>query len=111
MRKDVTMPTWKIRVILPDDPSSHDALHSALAAHPPSSLRLESRGPGTAEATGDVVVELHEDEPLGDLLHALHEISPQVFISRSPHESAVPAPVTRGLGQALSWRRLPASSN
>jgi len=105
------MPTWNIRVILPDDPASHDALHSALAAHPPSSVRLESRGPGSAETTGDVVVELREDEPLGDLLHALHEISPQVFISRSSTQESLSAPpVTRQLGRALTWRRLPASS-
>jgi hypothetical protein len=77
------MPLWKIRVILPNGPRSHDALARALAAHPASRLRVESRGPGTTEMTGDAVVELRDDEPLGELLRALHEISRQVFVSRT----------------------------
>ena len=106
------MPLWRIRVILPDDPQSHDVLASALAAHPASALRVESRGPDTSEWTGDAIVELHKDEPLGDLLRAMHEISRQVFVSRADppeppaSERAIRVrPLGGGLGLRLTSRQ------
>lgn len=77
------MPLWRIRVILPDDPHSHQAFKDAISSFPTTVVRVESLHLNTTEMTGDVVVELRDDEPLGDMLHALHDISPQVFVSRA----------------------------
>src|ERR1035441_1652480 len=101
------MPLWRIRVILPDDPQSHDVLASALAAHPASALRVESRGPDTTEMTGDAIVELHREAPLGNLLRPRHEISRQVFVSRAdpPEPPASERAIrVRPLGDGLGLR-------
>jgi len=76
------MAQWRIRVVVPEGPGGHQALTAALARLPASGLRVGPSGSDAAELTGDVVVELHEDDSLADLLRTLHEISPQVFISR-----------------------------
>lgn len=85
------MPLWKIRVVLPDDPRSHEALRQAVASYPAERVNLESLDPDSPGLTGEVVVELRDDGPLGDLLHALHEISPHVFVSRANPPEPVPA--------------------
>ncbi|MHB1431684.1 MAG: hypothetical protein ACYCVZ_06175 [Streptosporangiaceae bacterium] len=90
------MPLWRIRVALPDDPRSQEALRTAVAAYPAERVRVESMDPGGADLTGNVVVELRDDGPLGDLLHALHEISPHVFVSRvNPPEASAPQAAAR----------------
>ncbi len=76
------MALWRIRVTVPEAPSGRHVLTSALAQVPVTHLRLDPPGVDAAELTGDVIVELAEDEALAELLHTLHEISPQVFISR-----------------------------
>ena len=76
------MAQWRIRVVVPDGPGGRQALTAALARVPASELNVGPAGPAEAELTGDVVVELSEEDSLGDLLRTLHEISPQVFISR-----------------------------
>ena len=92
------MPMWKIRVILPDDARGRDALKAALAPYPAGGPQVQEGGADPPEMTGDVVIELHDGEPIGDLLHALHEISPQVFVSRAdpPSTSASALAVRRG---------------
>ncbi len=72
---------WRIRLTLSDDPRSHALFHEALADQPVSLVRLAARGTGKAEMTGEVLVELAQDESLGIMLGALHNISPQVFVS------------------------------
>ena len=52
-----------------------------------------------AETSGDVIVELGEDEALDDLLRTLHEVSPHVFISRVGSGEGEP-------GQPIRVRRL-----
>ena len=95
-REEAQMPLWRIRVALPDDPRSQEALRAAVAAYPAERVRVESADPGVADLTGNVVVELRDDGPLGDLLHALHEISPHVFVSRvNPPEASAPQQTTR----------------
>jgi hypothetical protein len=80
---------WRIRITLSDDPRSLALFTEALADQPVSLVRMTPRGTDTAEITGEVVVELAEDEGLGTMLGALHTISPQVFVSRAdPPESA-----------------------
>ncbi len=74
---------WRIRLTLSDDPRSHALFHEALADQPVSLVRLAARGTGKAEMTGEVLVELAQDESLGIMLGALHNISPQVFVSRA----------------------------
>lgn len=68
--------------MVPEADGGRRALRSALARAPVPGVRLDPSGVEIAELTGDVIVELVEEEALGDLLRALHEISPQVFISR-----------------------------
>jgi hypothetical protein len=72
---------WRIRLTLSDDPRSHALFHEALADQTVSLVRLAARGTGKAEMTGEVLVELAQDESLGIMLGALHNISPQVFVS------------------------------
>ena len=70
---------WRIRLTLPDDQRSRALFQKALANQPMSVVRLEPRGTGKAEITGEVMVELAPDEGLA----ALHMISPQVFVTRA----------------------------
>ena len=76
------MSMWRIRITLSDDPRSHALLNDALSGQPVSQVRLTPAA-GTAEVTGDVVVELTHNEGLGELLSALHTISPQVLVRRA----------------------------
>ena len=85
------MAQWRIRVVVPDGPGGHQALTAALAQVPCSELQVGPAGSDEAGLTGDVVVELREEDSLGDLLRTLHEISPQVFISRVGAADAEPA--------------------
>lgn len=85
------MAQWRIRVVVPDGPDGHQALESALAQVQAVDMKLTAPGPDGTEAAGDFVVELHEEESLGDLLRTLHEISPQVFISRVPSDQQATA--------------------
>lgn len=95
-REEAQMPLWRIRVALPDDPRSQEALRAAVAAYPAERVRVEPIDPAGADHTGNVVVELRDDGPLGDLLHSLHEISPHVFVSRvNPPEASGSQPATR----------------
>jgi hypothetical protein len=90
-----------------DSAQPHNRRFLASAAHvqpgpkqPPGTVvRLDPPGVDVAETSGDVIVELGEDEALGDLLRTLHEVSPHVFISRvgSPE---------RETGQPIGVRRL-----
>ncbi len=93
------MAQWRIRVTVPEAPSGRHELRSALAQVPVTALRLDPPGVDAAELTGDVVVELAEDDALAELLRTLHELSPQVFISR------VAAPEAAA-GQQIRVRRL-----
>ncbi len=88
--------TWRIQLPLPDNPGSRTLFHEALADYPVSAVRLIPRGADRAEMTGEVLVDLTQDEGLGDLLEALHVLSPRVFVScadlalspaRSPEDS------------------------
>ena len=76
------MAQWRIRVIVPAAPDGRKVLKSALADVRVTESRLIPPSAETAETTGEVVVDLGEDDALHDLLRTLHEISPQVFISR-----------------------------
>jgi hypothetical protein len=76
------MAQWRIRVIVPAAPDGRRVLKSALADVCVMQARLIPPTADTAETTGEVVVDLGEDDALHDLLRTLHEISPQVFISR-----------------------------
>lgn len=101
------MTQWRIRLIVPEADVGRRALRSALAAAPITGVRLDPSGAEvteltgieTGELTGDVIIELAEEEALGDLLRALHEISPQVFISRVGSPEADP-------DQAIKVRKL-----
>ncbi|MDR2984854.1 MAG: hypothetical protein LBV34_08430 [Nocardiopsaceae bacterium] len=76
------MTQWRIRVVVPEAPAGRRALSRALAQAPGTVVHLDPPGVDVAEASGDVIVELGEDEALEDLLRTLHEVSPHVFISR-----------------------------
>ena len=84
------MAQWRIRLIVPAVPDGRQVLKSALADVSVTESRLIPPTADTAETTGEVVVDLGEDDALHDLLRTLHEISPQVFISRvgSPEPAA-----------------------
>jgi hypothetical protein len=77
------MPLWRIRIAVPDDPSSRTALNEALAAQPAARLREVPSRNGKPAKTGEIVVELPQDDGLVTVLSALHRISPQVFVSRA----------------------------
>ncbi len=99
------MAQWRIRVTVPDGPGGLEALESALAQVPANGAQVTPDGSDSATQPGDVIVELHEESSLPDLLRALHEISPQVFISRvEPDEapSAEPAIRVRKIGPPVS---------
>ena len=74
---------WRIRLTLSDDQRSRALFHEVLANQPVSVVRLEPRGTGEAEITGEVMVGLAPGEGLAALLGALHMISPQVFVTRA----------------------------
>src|SRR5258708_3496245 len=100
------MTQWRIRLMVPEADVGRRALRNALAQAPVTGVRpATSRAPRAglngavdadltraevAELTGDVIIELGEEEALGELLRALHDISPQVFISRVTSPEADP---------------------
>jgi hypothetical protein len=87
------MTLWRIRVAVPDDPTSRGALTSALAGQPVSGVRvLPGRASGSS-TTSELVVELPQDDGLATVLSALHEISPQVFVSRADVPASESSPV------------------
>jgi hypothetical protein len=88
------MTQWRIRLIAPEADGGRQALCKVLAQAPVTGVRLDPPGVRAEEPTRDVIIELAEEDALGDLLRALHEISPQVFISRvgSP-DSATDHPI------------------
>ena len=94
------MAQWRIRVIVPEAPDGRQVLKSALADVSVTESRLIPPSADTAETTGEVVVDLGEDDALHDLLRTLHEISPQVFISR------VGSPEPAGADPAIRVRKL-----
>jgi hypothetical protein len=77
------MPLWRIRIAVPDDPGSRSALDALLTAQPAARLREVPGRTGRAATTGEIVVELPQDDDLVSVLSALHRISPQVFVSRA----------------------------
>jgi hypothetical protein len=77
------MAMWRIRINLADDPRSRERLDEVLASQRVQAIRLTAREDGSAALAGDVVLELPQDDALGDMLTALHTISPQVFVSRA----------------------------
>jgi hypothetical protein len=95
------MAMWRIRINLADDPRSRERLSEVLASQRVQAVQLTPRHGIEAELAGDVVLELPQDEALGEMLSALHTISPQVFVSRAdipgdptaktpvPHENAL----------------------
>jgi hypothetical protein len=86
------MPLWRIRIAVPDDPGGRSALNDVLATQPAARLReLPSRNARTS-TTGEIVVELPQDDGLVSVLSALHRISPQVFVSRADLSDHSPAP-------------------
>ena len=85
------MAQWRIRIIVPEAPDGRQVLKSALADVSVTESRLMPPSADTAETTGEVVVDLGEDDALHDLLRTLHEISPQVFISRVGSPEPAPA--------------------
>ena|ERR1022692_3042343 len=95
------MAQWRIRIIVPAAPDGRQVLKSALAAVSVTESRLMPPVADSAETTGEVVVDLGEDDALHDLLRTLHEISPQVFISR------VGSPEPAASDPAIRVRRLP----
>jgi hypothetical protein len=116
---------WRIRITLSDDPRSRARFTEALAGRPVRLVSMTPRGNGTADLTGEAIVELAQDDGLSDLLTALHNISPQVFVSRAdpvqlagevdelagpagppaapPEPAVVPSQLQPGARQA-SWR-------
>ncbi|HBW19331.1 MAG: hypothetical protein ACLPN6_13350 [Streptosporangiaceae bacterium] len=80
--------TWRIRLTLSDDPYSRALFHEALCDQP-ARVRLLPHDSDITKITGEVMVELAQDERLANLLSALHSISPQVFVTRA--DRAVPA--------------------
>jgi len=86
------MHQWRIRIAVPDDPDGRSALNDVLAAQPQARLR-ELPGPSARSATtGEIVVELPQDDGLVTVLSALHQISPQVFVSRADMPEPAPDP-------------------
>jgi hypothetical protein len=91
-RTECSLHQWRIRISLPDDPGSLSALNDVLAAQPAARLReLPSRSARSA-TTGEILVELPQDDGLVSVLSALHRISPQVFVSRADMPEPEPAP-------------------
>ena len=71
------MPLWRIRIAVPDDPGSRDALNNVLATQPAARLRELPGRTAKSASTGEIVVELPQDDGLVGVLSALHQISPQ----------------------------------
>ena len=96
------MSLWRIRITMSDDPQTRSLLTAALAERRVWALLTSL---GDTELSGDVIIELPDDDGLGTLLNELHMISPRVFVSsadKSAHpvgrqrRSAAPAtPVVR----------------
>jgi hypothetical protein len=84
------MHQWRIRIAVPDDPGSRSALNDVLAAQPTARLRELPGRSSRSAMTGEIVVELPQDDGLVTVLSALHQISPQVFVSRA--DMPEPAP-------------------
>ena len=84
------MHQWRIRIAVPDDPDSRSALNDVLAAQPAARLRELPGRSARSTTTGEIVVELPQDDSLVTVLSALHQISPQVFVSRA--DMPEPAP-------------------
>jgi hypothetical protein len=86
------MHQWRIRIAVPDDPDGRSALNDVLAAQPQARLRELPGQSARSAITGEIVVELPQDDGLVTVLSALHEISPQVFVSRAdmPEPAADP---------------------
>jgi len=84
------MHQWRIRIAVPDDPGSRSALNDVLAAQPAARLRELTGRSSRSATTGEIVVELPQDDGLVTVLSALHQISPQVFVSRA--DMPEPAP-------------------
>ena len=98
------MPSWRIRIAVPDSPASRSAVKQALSAQPVSYLRVAPSDDGSA-STSEIVIELPQDDGITNVLSALHAISPQVFVSRadgpgtgSDRDGRVPEPAPRGNG-------------
>jgi hypothetical protein len=77
------MPLWRIRIAVPDDAGSRSALNDVLAGQPAARLREVPVRGSKAAKTGEIVVELPQDDGLVSVLSALHRISPHVFVSRA----------------------------
>jgi hypothetical protein len=104
-REGYFMAVWRIRVNLPDDPISRERLSEVLASHHVQAVQLNPRPDGAAELSGEVLLELPQDDSLGVLLTALHSISRQVFVSRADEPADAGAGNTgRHQGAALSRR-------
>jgi hypothetical protein len=84
------MHQWRIRIAVPDDPDGRSALNDVLAAQPQARLRELPGRSARSATTGEIVVELPQDDGLVTVLSALHQISPQVFVSRA--DMPEPAP-------------------
>jgi hypothetical protein len=93
------MTQWRVRVVVPEAPAGRSALRRALSQAPGTVVHLDPSAVALADTSGDVIIELGEDEALEDLLHTLHEVSPHVFISRV----SAPEPET---DQPIRIRRL-----
>lgn len=98
------MPSWRIRIAVPDSPASRSAVKQALSAHPVSYLRM-APSDGASSSTSEIVIELPQDDGITSVLSALHAISPQVFVSRadapdtgSDRSGRVREPTPRGNG-------------
>jgi len=98
------MPSWRIRIAVPDSPASRSAVKQALSAQPVSYLRVTPSDEASG-STSEIVIELPQDDGITNVLAALHAISPQVFVSRadasdtvSHRDGRVPEPAPRGNG-------------
>jgi len=76
------MTQWRIRVVVPEAPAGRRALRRAVAQAPETVVHYDPPGVDLADTSGDIIVEVGEDEALEDLLRTLHQVSPHVFISR-----------------------------
>ena len=98
------MPSWRIRIAVPDSPASRSAVKHALSAQPVSFLRV-APSDGESSSSSEIVIELPQDDGITNALSALHAISPQVFVSRadasgtaSDGSGRVPEPAPPGDG-------------
>ena len=98
------MPSWRIRIAVPDSPASRSAVKQALSTQPVSYL-LVAPSDGASSSSSEIVIELPQDDGITNVLSALHAISPQVFVSRadapdgaSGRNGRVPEPAPHGNG-------------